>query len=108
MKRQWDIEELIEHFTIVEEDLPILGNKTGSSRLGCTLQLKYFQHEGRFPTDQHDIPKAVVDYIARQLKLDAALLTQYDWEGRTIKSHRVQIREQLKFREATAVDTEDM
>jgi Domain of unknown function (DUF4158) len=108
MKRQWDIEELIEHFTLVEEDLSILGNKTGSGRLGCALLLKYFQLEGRFPRDSHDIPRAVVDYIARQLKLNAALLTQYDWEGRTIKSHRAQIREQLKFREATAIDTEEM
>ena len=49
MKRQWDIEELIEHFTLVEEEVSILGSKIGSSRLGCALLLKYFQHEGRFP-----------------------------------------------------------
>jgi hypothetical protein len=35
---------LIEHFTLVEEDLAILDNKTGSGRLGCALLLKYFQH----------------------------------------------------------------
>src|SRR5215469_6127749 len=100
MKRQWDIEELVEHFTLVEEDLPVLGEKTGSSRLGCALLLKCFQYEGRFPTDRHDLPRAVIDYLARQLKLNAALLAQYDWEGRTIKSHRAQIREHLSFREA--------
>ena len=28
MKRQWDIEELIEHFTLVTEDEALLANKT--------------------------------------------------------------------------------
>ena len=34
MKRQWDIEDLIEHFTLVEDDLKILANKTGGNALG--------------------------------------------------------------------------
>lgn len=93
MKRQWDIEELIEHFTLLEEDLEMLGNKTGPTRLGRALLLKYFQYEGRFPPARHDIPKSVVNYVAHQLKLDAGLYAQYDWDGRTIKGHRTQIRE---------------
>lgn len=108
MKRQWDIEELIEHFTLVEDDLDALANKTGPTRLGYALLLKCFQYEGHFPPAKHDIPKSVVDYVAHQLKLDPALYTQYDWEGRTIKGHRTQIREYLAFREATALDTEEM
>src|ERR1700694_3238285 len=108
MKRQWDIEELIEHFTLVEDDLEFLANKTGPTRLGCALLLKCFQYEGRFPPAKHDIPRSVVDYVAHQLKLDAALYAQYDWEGRTVKGHRTQIREHLAFREATNLDTDEM
>src|SRR5207302_3374831 len=108
MKRQWDIEELIEHVTLVGDDLDALSNKTGPTRLGFALLLKCFQYEGRFPTAKYDIPKSVVDYVARQLKLDTGLLAQYDWEGRTIKGHRTQIREHLSFREVTALDTEEM
>lgn len=108
MKRQWDIEELIEHFTLIEEDLPVLSMKTGATRLGCALLLKCFQQEGCFPLTRSDIPRAIVDYVARQLKLDAALFAQYDWEGRTIKGHRTQIREHLSFREATVLDIEEM
>jgi hypothetical protein len=108
MKRQWDIEELIEHLTLVEEDLPVLASKTGSTRLGCALLLKCFQYEGRFPPTRSDIPRTIVEYVARQLKLDAALFAQYDWEGCTIKGHRTQIREHLSFREATVLDTEEM
>jgi hypothetical protein len=50
----------------------------------------------------------VVDYIARQLKVPADLLAQYEWEGRTMKLHRTQIREHLGYREATAADSEAM
>ena len=32
MKRQWDIEELIEHFTLVADDEELLANKTGATR----------------------------------------------------------------------------
>jgi hypothetical protein len=108
MKRQWDIEELIEHFTLIDEDKGFLENKTGPTRLGCALLLKCFEYEARFPDAKYEIPKAVVDYVARQLKLDAGLFAKYDWDGRTIKLHRTQIREHLKFREATAEDSERM
>jgi TnpA family transposase len=108
MKRQWDIEELIEHFTLIEEDDALLTNKTGATRLGFALLLKCFQLEGKFPAAKHEIPKDVVNYVAHQLKLEASLFAQYDWEGRTIKLHRTQIREHYEFREATVVDTEEM
>lgn len=105
---QWDIEELIEYFTLVEDDLEALANKTGPTRFGYALLLKCFQYEGRFPSARHEISKDVVNYVANQLKLDPALFSQYDWDGRTIKLHRTQIREVLKYREATTIDTEEM
>jgi len=108
MKRQWDIEELIDTFTLLDEDLAFLANKVGVTRLGCALLLKCFQHEGQFPSARHEIPKDVVNYVANQLKVDATLFSQYDWDGRTIKLHRTQIRDLLKFREATVIDTEEM
>ncbi len=50
----------------------------------------------------------MVNYVAHQLKLNASIYAQYDWEGRTIKAHRTQIREQLEFHEATIPDQEEM
>ena len=84
----------------------VTSDKTGATRLGCALLLKCFQLEGRFPHAKYEIPRSVVDYLAHQLKLDSALFQQYDWEGRTIKVHRAQIREELGFREATAADSD--
>jgi len=106
MKRQWSLQELAEHFTLQAEDLALLANKTGTTRLGFALLLKCFQYEGRFPRYRYEIPPAVADFIAQQLDLSAALLKDYGWAGRTIEYHRAQIREALSFRPVTLEDAE--
>lgn len=108
MKRTWDIEELVEHFTLVSADFGLLGNKTGVTRLGFALLLKCFQYEGHFPAAKQDIPRVIVDYVANQLRLEASLYAQYDWTGRTITNHRTQIRDHFGFRDATSADFDEM
>ncbi len=51
-----------------------------------------------------ELPKAAVDYVAGQVKVDPALLVDYNWSGRSIEWHRAQIREALGFRESTRAD----
>ncbi|MBD3886398.1 DUF4158 domain-containing protein [Phormidium tenue FACHB-886] len=63
MKRDWELQELIEEWTLVPRELELLGNKTGSTRLGYSVLLKFFQREGRFPESRGDIPKAVLRYL---------------------------------------------
>jgi len=48
MKRQWENEELVEYWILSPWDLAQVGNKTGTTRLGFAVLLK-FQCEGRFP-----------------------------------------------------------
>src|SRR5947209_12349764 len=108
MKRTWDIEELIEHFTLLSQDLELLANKTGPTRLGFAVLLKYFQYEARFLMTKQDVPKPIVTYLANQLSLSPELYLQYDWTGRTITYHRTQIREHFAFRETTAADADEM
>lgn len=79
MKRSWTEDELLEHFTLVNVERKLIGNKTGASRLGFTVLLKYFQHDARFPTKKSDIPRTVVEYIAKQLKLSPVLFDEYRW-----------------------------
>ncbi len=108
MKRTWDIEELVEHFTLLPQDMDLLANKTGPTRLGFAVLLKCFQYEARFPTAKQDVPKPIVTYLANQLNLSSELYHQYDWTGRTITYHRTQIREHFAFRETTMADAEEM
>src|SRR6266487_358665 len=78
MKRMWDIEEVVEHFTLLPSDLELLANKTGATRLGFALLLKCFQYEARFPLIKNDIPKPIVDYIAHHLdRLTVVVLARF-------------------------------
>jgi hypothetical protein len=43
VRQTWEIEELIEHFTVISEEIRLIGNKYGSTRLGFAV----FQKEGR-------------------------------------------------------------
>ncbi len=98
MKRKWDNHELAEHWTIEVEDQPLIRKKRGINRLGFALLLKYFQLKGRFPEKQYEIPRVVRAFVAEQLELDEGLYEQYNWEGRGIKRHRVEIRQLYSFR----------
>lgn len=108
MKRHWELEELIDHFTFLPNELSQLGNKSTETRLGFAVLFKFFQYEARFPNHKNEIPKEVVLYIAKQLNLGAWLIDEYDWNGRSIKYHRAQIRDFFGFREVTNEDIQEM
>lgn len=105
MKRHWELDELIDHFTMLPNELEQLGNKIGTTRLGFAVILKFFQYEARFPNYKNEIPKEVILYISKQLGIEASCFDNYDWTGRVIKYHRAQIREYFNFREPTLEDT---
>jgi len=87
-KRNWELDELIDHFTMLPNEMELLGNKTGTSRLGFAIILKFFQYEASFPSNKNEIPKEVILYISKQLGIDASTFDNYDWAGRNIKYHR--------------------
>ncbi|RAM49937.1 MAG: Tn3 family transposase [Hapalosiphonaceae cyanobacterium JJU2] len=108
MKRHWEVDELIEHWTLLPSEEALLENKIGANRLGFAVLLKFFQLEGRFPSEKSDVPKPVIVYLAKQLSISWEEYHAYDWQGRSIKYHRAQIRSFLDFREATASDETEM
>src|SRR5579864_4985429 len=108
MKRQWANEELIEHWILGPWDLAQVGNKTGATRLGFAVLLKFFQREGRFPFFKNEIPGVVISFVATQVDVTPEAYLQYDWQGRTIEYHRALIRKALGFKESTQEDAEQM
>ena len=104
MRREWGPEDLIACWTLVEGDAALVGNKSGPTRLGFALLLKFFELEGRFPSSADELPSDVVSYVAQQVGVDPETLASYDWSGRTIKYHRSQIRAAYGFREPTRAD----
>src|SRR3989440_6591293 len=106
MKRTWTSEELLEHFTLLPDELTAIGNKSGATRLGFAVLLKCLQYEGRFPRSRQEVAAEVVRFLATQVGVDATLFAQYAWEGRTIETHRAKIRELAKIREFRRADEE--
>ena len=82
MARVPDEDELIEHWTLVGDELDLLTGRTGPSKLGLALWLKFFTVEGRFPAGRSELPDEAVGYIASQAKVPASDLGLFDWEGR--------------------------
>src|SRR5215813_5560428 len=102
------MKNLIEHWMLSIWDLAQLGNKTGATRLGFALLLKFFQRMGRFPAFKNEVAGQVIAFVATQVGVAPEAYLQYDWQGRTIKDHRAEIRRLLGFRESTVADAEQM
>jgi len=83
-----DVDELIEFWTLLDEDRALLVGKRGASALGFALLLKHYSHVGRFPRGRSDLSDAVIEFVARQVGVDASDLGFYEWSGRTIEYHR--------------------
>ena len=65
MNRDWNADELAEHWTLLPDEKRLLANKSGPTRLGFAVLLKFFQHEGRFPRQRQDVPGVAIERVAR-------------------------------------------
>lgn len=120
MKRNWTTEELVDSWTLLPNELELIGirndqgntgsksNKAGPNHLGFALLLKFFQLEARFPDAKNEIPRTVIAYVARQLRVDSETYLRYDWRGRTFSRHRGRILRFFGFREALRRDANEM
>jgi hypothetical protein len=106
--RPLDLEELLEHFTLADDELELLRNKSGATRLGFGLLLKCLAWKGRFPRGRGELPDNAVDHVARQVGVPPEELGLYDWTGRQSKRHRVEVRQHLGFRECTIADADKL
>ena len=103
-----DLDDLVEHWTVLDDERTLVAGKRGATRLGFALLLKFYTRHGRFPAAGADLPGAVVEFVARQVQVAAAEFGSYEWAGRSIEHHRAQIREHLGFRECTVADAEQL
>jgi hypothetical protein len=76
------------------------------NRLSFALMVKFFEIEGRFPRHPGELPQVAVDFVARQLGVQAA--AAFEVTGRGGRGVRVQIRELLGFRVFSRGDEDKM
>ena len=108
VKPDWETEELVENWTLLPTELELVNNKVGANQIGFAVLLKYFELMARFPDSSAEIPDVIISYIASQLKADSKLYSQYNWQGRSIKNHRAEIRKLFGFRTASISDSEEI
>ena len=99
--------EPIESWTLLGGDWKV-GNKSGATRLGFAVSLKFFELEARFPWAASAVPPGAVAYVAEQVGVPAARFADYWQAARAVKRHRVEIRGVFGFREAARADEETL
>ena len=102
----FDVDEMIEFWTLLDEDRALLAGKRGATALGFAVLLKHYSRHGQFPRGRSEVPDDVIVFVAGQLGVDAADLGFYEWSGSTIEYHRAQVRDHLGYRVATVADRE--
>ncbi|MGL1358430.1 DUF4158 domain-containing protein, partial [Vibrio parahaemolyticus] len=69
MKRDWEIPELQDYWTLQPGELTLLTSRNDENRLGFALLLKFFQIEGRFPDSKTEIPRKCAAFVAEQIDI---------------------------------------
>ena len=77
MKRHWHEQELAERWSLTHDEFELLQNRTERSRLGFAVLLKFFQIEGRFPSEQKEVPTLALDYLGTQLDVPRRVFADY-------------------------------
>ncbi|GGV01652.1 hypothetical protein GCM10010211_81180 [Streptomyces albospinus] len=97
-------DEVVDHFTLNGEETGWLRNKTGATRLGFAVQMKFLLWCGRFPKMRLELPRDAVEYVARQVGVAAGELAAYDFASRTAQRHRTELRDLTGWHECTRTD----
>ncbi|WP_435851447.1 DUF4158 domain-containing protein [Streptomyces mirabilis] len=68
VRQEWSPEDVVACWTLVDGDWDLVANKSGPTRLGFCLMLKFFEIEGRFPEFVEEFPQPAVEYVAGLVK----------------------------------------
>jgi hypothetical protein len=107
MRQDWHPEELERYWTLSTEERDLLGNKTGATRLGYAILLKSFQFDGRFPGRREDVSAGIVNHLSNQTGTLPETFWKEEWNERTQRHQRAQIREHFGFQLFHAEDEVD-
>jgi hypothetical protein len=58
VRSEWSPEELVESWTLLGDDWERVANKSGATRLGFAVLLKFVELEARFPGHPGEVPDA--------------------------------------------------
>jgi hypothetical protein len=106
MRQWWSAEELEDQWSLTVSDRQLVANKTGVSRLGFAVLLKFYEIDARFPESSEDVPVEAVVHVAQSVGVDWRAFASYSLTDRSAERHRAQIRESFGFRASTESDVD--
>jgi hypothetical protein len=94
-------------FILDTEELTLIQSKCSvENHLAFAVMLKFFQCEGRYPTQADTISPVMINSLSAQLNCGHDIdFDYYDWISRTAKRFRQEIRILLDYKEASATDS---
>ncbi|MEU0119304.1 DUF4158 domain-containing protein [Streptomyces bobili] len=104
MGRDLGLDEVVDHFTLSGDEAGWLRNKTGATRLGFAVQLKFLTWRGRFPRMRLELPPDAVEHVAKQVGVAASELGFYDFTSRAAKRHRSELWDLTGWHEFSLTD----
>jgi hypothetical protein len=103
LKRNWNEEELLEHFMLLPNERHlVLSKKSNPNSLGFAVLLKYFQLEARSPNKKQDGPIDIVKHLGKQIGASIEdFFDHYCWGGkeRSYTNQQKAIHNLFGFRE---------
>jgi hypothetical protein len=64
------LDELVDHWTLLEDERPLVDIRRGAAKLGFALMLKFYTLHGRFPRGRDEFEDDVVEFVAKQVRAD--------------------------------------
>ncbi len=86
--------------------LGVAGEQVGCDPAGLCRAAQVLRRRWPLPRERDEVPAAVIEFLAGQVRVPAAAWLEYRWEGRTFEYHRAQVRGALGYREPAAADAE--
>ncbi|MED1949760.1 Tn3 family transposase [Brevibacillus centrosporus] len=94
--------ELGSYYTLSPHDVEVIKrHRRDHNKLGFALQLCLLRYPGWTLSDVHHIPDCVLNYIAKQLNIDAQEISLYAGREQTKHEHLDEIRREYGFRNFT-------
>ncbi|WP_454172860.1 Tn3 family transposase [Microbacterium maritypicum] len=102
-------DELIEHHTLTDEDLAlVMSRRGGANRLGVAVQLCLLRSPGIGLAPDQELPAAMLQWVADQLGVSAALWSEYARREETRWEHAALARDHVGIQPFTGADHEAM
>lgn len=95
------------HILLDSDELSLIKTKhSGKNQLIFAIMLKFFQIEGCYPPDKDVVSAFLISNLANQLNVEPIKSEDLNWQHRSIRRFRQDIRDLMEYKVATEEHTE--